>query len=128
MSKMKTYQLKQEHLDKLNKSPVRLAKWVEALQSGEYKQGRESLYDAHDCTYCCLGVAERAINGNTQGNMIYLDYPSELKRHATFDGMLLEDMKTNCGVTFAGLNDEDRLTFKQIANLLLGKKVRKKIN
>lgn len=128
MSNMRTYQLRQEHLDKLNKSPVRLAKWVEALQSGEYKQGRESLYNDQDCTYCCLGVAERVINGNTQGNMGYLDYPSELKRHATFDGMLLEDMETDCGVSFAGLNDAFGLTFNQIANLLLGKKVRKEIN
>ncbi len=30
------------------------AKWVEALRSGKYRQGREQLRD-HD-TYCCLGV------------------------------------------------------------------------
>lgn len=35
------------------------AKWVEALRSGEYKQGRHSLKDTLDPKgpkYCCLGV------------------------------------------------------------------------
>lgn len=31
------------------------AKWVEALRSGTYKQGRHALRRAND-TYCCLGV------------------------------------------------------------------------
>lgn len=34
-------------------------KWVEALRSGEYKQGRASLKEETEkgYTYCCLGVA-----------------------------------------------------------------------
>ena len=31
-------------------------KWVEALESGEYKQGKTYLRDSED-KYCCLGVA-----------------------------------------------------------------------
>jgi hypothetical protein len=31
-------------------------KWIEALRSGRFKQGRGSLRDAHD-NHCCLGVA-----------------------------------------------------------------------
>lgn len=31
-------------------------KWVEALRSGKYKQGRGQLKDTQD-QYCCLGVA-----------------------------------------------------------------------
>jgi hypothetical protein len=34
-------------------------KWVDALRSGEYKQGRGSLRQKHeggDATYCCMGV------------------------------------------------------------------------
>lgn len=30
-------------------------KWVKALLSGRYKQGRSALYRGHE-TYCCLGV------------------------------------------------------------------------
>jgi hypothetical protein len=33
------------------------AKWIAALRSGEYKQGRHELYDNVNKTYCCLGVA-----------------------------------------------------------------------
>jgi hypothetical protein len=32
-------------------------KWLEALRSGEYKQGKGYLYNSVDNTYCCLGVA-----------------------------------------------------------------------
>lgn len=31
-------------------------KWVEALRSGEYKQGRFLLYNEIENAYCCLGV------------------------------------------------------------------------
>lgn len=32
-------------------------KWVAALRSGEYKQGKTHLYKSASDTYCCLGVA-----------------------------------------------------------------------
>lgn len=40
---------------------VRLGKWVNALRSGEYKQGKEALFDGEG--YCCLGVADRVCFG-----------------------------------------------------------------
>ena len=36
-------------------------KWVKALRSGKYKQGKSFLYSPND-TYCCLGVLAK-ING-----------------------------------------------------------------
>ncbi len=46
-------------------------KWVAALRSGEYKQGKGALLDSSDC-FCCLGVAgivggcsKRALQGYT---------------------------------------------------------------
>ena len=32
------------------------ARWIAALLSGEYKQGKEALYNNLDDSYCCLGV------------------------------------------------------------------------
>lgn len=32
------------------------SRWVKALLSGRYKQGREYLYDSHGPDFCCLGV------------------------------------------------------------------------
>jgi hypothetical protein len=37
-------------------------KWVQALRSGEYKQGTTLLYNKEQNTYCCLGVLS-VING-----------------------------------------------------------------
>jgi hypothetical protein len=31
-------------------------RWVDALRSGEYEQGKECLHDSSDNTFCCLGV------------------------------------------------------------------------
>lgn len=31
-------------------------KWVEALRSGQYQQGKKMLHSLRDDTYCCLGV------------------------------------------------------------------------
>lgn len=42
------------------KLPVKFkAKWVAALRSGKFKQGKGSLHNTHKNTYCCLGVAAR---------------------------------------------------------------------
>lgn len=32
-------------------------KWVKALRSGKYKQGKYKLHNKSDDTFCCLGVA-----------------------------------------------------------------------
>ena len=37
------------------KEAIRL--WVDALRSGEYKQGKEVLHNIKNNTFCCLGVA-----------------------------------------------------------------------
>jgi hypothetical protein len=37
---------------------ARLKRWVAALRSGDYKQGRGRLVDYKNC-YCCLGVAAK---------------------------------------------------------------------
>jgi hypothetical protein len=36
-------------------------KWVAALRSGEYKQGREELFNKRKGCYCCLGVAGKLL-------------------------------------------------------------------
>lgn len=41
-----------------------LAKWLAALRSGEYKQGKGSL-KSHE-GYCCLGVLQCALDGDVE--------------------------------------------------------------
>lgn len=46
--------------------------WIEALESGEYKQGKGVLHDDETNTYCCLGVLA-TINNLPTGNLVELD-------------------------------------------------------
>lgn len=39
-------------------------KWLEALRSGEYKQGRGFLYHPATDSYCCLGVLKEVSDGD----------------------------------------------------------------
>lgn len=56
--------------------PEMKKRWVEALRSGKYKQGKGRLHDEVHDTYCCLGVLNEiedlgipgeagALDGNT---------------------------------------------------------------
>jgi hypothetical protein len=40
----------------INLTPQQFNDWLAALRSGEYKQGRGTLCNAYDNSYCCLGV------------------------------------------------------------------------
>lgn len=51
--------------DELKMQPELKAKWVAALRSGEFKQGKERL--EKDGRFCCLGVLNR-IQGNENGD------------------------------------------------------------
>lgn len=56
-------------MNKENKLPPDFkAKWVAALRSGEYKQGRSNLYDSEKDAFCCLGVAG-VLNGCSLASM-----------------------------------------------------------
>jgi len=46
-------------------NPDDKTKWVAALRSGEYKQGAGRLYIPETDSYCCLGVAVKAIDNIT---------------------------------------------------------------
>lgn len=55
-------------------TPELKAKWIAALRSGEYPQGRKRLKSSDG--YCCLGVL-CAITGNNT-DLEYRSYPSEV--------------------------------------------------
>lgn len=40
-------------------------KWIEALESGEYKQGKSTLCGV-DGSYCCLGVLEKVVENEVE--------------------------------------------------------------
>jgi hypothetical protein len=61
----------------MEKLPIEFKeKWVKALRSGRYKQGKDTLYSRGK--YCCLGVACR-VGGLPAGKIksCYIELPSE---------------------------------------------------
>lgn len=82
-------------------------RWVEALESGEYKQHRRALYAGNDsddpnCARCCLGVGTYVLGVRLWGGGLTGAVGSTRK----LSGVLV------------AANDDDLLTFPEIAALL----------
>lgn len=112
-------------------------KWVAALRSGEYKQGRGTLkYTDRDdnAAYCCLGVlcevaVKEGVLSSPTTPAMYGDwyYGAEEEQSAlpvvvqdwaglTGPGRLLTSVEG--AHSLIGLNDELRLSFEQIADVI----------
>ena len=87
------------------------AKWLEALRSGDYKQGRNAL--KQDGCFCCLGVLCDIID------------PNGWNEYGHFDGdrnYLSSGVKETVGMTpwevsqVADMNDCERKSFTEIAD------------
>lgn len=55
----------------LSKIRSRIQKWVNALESGQYKQGRLALSD-DDNNYCCLGVGNKVCRLHESSNTVFV--------------------------------------------------------
>ena len=108
-------------------------RWIKALKSGEYVQGKDRLYNPEDNTYCCLGVLcklyakdkkkglQKVINmpGSDEGAVL----PSAVAKWAGIEGELDIYNSPNVitstrQVELVTLNDHDNLTFEEIADIL----------
>lgn len=98
-------------------------KWLEALRSGEYKQGKASLRsfkqdpDSKDFAYCCLGIAcivagykPKEINGVYVDGAKYPRVPSVLYNGST------GTVSYRLGVMNDGEEGVKPKSFAQIAN------------
>lgn len=92
-------------------------KWLAALRSGEYKQGRQQLVNIKlgNSTYCCLGVA-CSIVGISDDVMGSNGEPGELKGYLGKIPIVLRDRQYGIVKTLTAMNDTERLSFKKIAN------------
>lgn len=82
-------------------------RWLKALRSGKYKQGKEVLYDETDDSYCCIGVLCR----------ITERIPKDACSWGMHGWETLEGMSHEQGIKLAEMNDKGR-SFKQIANYI----------
>lgn len=97
-------------------------KWVAALRSGKYKQGKDFLYNKDEDTYCCLGVACKVagVGDNSLAGLATIkDYPvfSKLPR------AIVGDDDVNAVVDFlTAINDGRKFYFA--SDPFTGKKVK----
>ena len=100
-----------------------IQKWCDALRSGEYKQGEESLQN--DKGFCCLGVAckvfipESKIKRKSRApTQLFGPFPS----HQSFAPMWLKDININFEARtmkrLSILNDSGEYNFNEIADML----------
>ncbi len=99
----------------------RIQKWVKALRSGKYKQGRGALQSKKG--YCCLGVLckitipEKDLSLNCEGRLLgLLPGGQGNSREWTKQVNIIFDDKT--GTDLVTLNDNKKLTFDEIADSL----------
>lgn len=85
------------------------AKWLEALRSGEFKQGKSRLVDCG--RYCCLGVLA-AVSDFTSDSGIFL-YSDKLRQVGNGDAFLDSSVQSR----LANFNDEGR-PFAEIADYI----------
>jgi len=108
------------------------SKWLRALESGNFKQTRDSLFNKIDNKsygYCCLGVACQ-INGFTKDKTAYesgMTAPKHIKLEKPFIGItevpnkfFETEFNFKQGTTYAcvEMNDEKNMSFREIAKEL----------
>ena len=94
-------------------------KWVKALRSGKYKQTQENLYK--NDKFCCLGVLAMECG---RKNLELDDITDEPELHSAFvNNKIMDTMNSLIPSSnekvqnyLIGLNDENRHSFKKIAN------------
>lgn len=95
--------------------------WINALRSGEFKQGYNQLQKGD--TYCCLGVAckvlipEHKLEIDEDGDM-YGIMPGIQSYCPKWLDEIAEDFTNKTGRELPNLNDAAGLTFDEIADLL----------
>lgn len=100
--------------------------WINALRSGEYKQGKDDLYSQLTDRYCCLGVLAKINNLPTDFSLLTFE------DHHTINLCLSSEEFTTAGelprmgieipnnpcMSLSALNDAGGYSFSDIADLL----------
>jgi hypothetical protein len=102
-------------------------KWLTALRSGNYKQGRFVLRNPLD-QYCCLGVlCDISSLGNWVSFNTYFQYTTKTSGNAEGLCFLPEEVEYSLQLPYneesklSDMNDVERMSFEQIANYIENK-------
>lgn len=95
--------------------------WIEALRSGEYKQGTAKLKaENHNgvCTYCCLGVLREVLRKIGKWPKVDECSIGFLQYYDQEDNAIQIKLHHSNQAILAELNDEDNKSFAQIADYI----------
>lgn len=100
-------------------------KWITALRSGEYKQGRHALKTT-DGSYCCLGVLQHVVNGDVEryarDDCTLWDLPKKKPSEAwcLANGVLggMSWVPKGQSRSLMSMNDTGEYTFDEIADVI----------
>lgn len=93
--------------------------WVSALRSGDYKQGRDKLYDLKTDSYCCLGVLQKITGCDTNAENESLISGDILNDGVGFiESLNMQLSMLNDGYYVDLLAAEYTLNFDEIADLI----------
>lgn len=96
--------------------------WINALDSGKYKQTKKTLQDKNG--YCCLGVGcdvmmgERALREYGGTKLLIGVLPEDQPRCPAFLKQINNDFKIQTGYKLSVLNDDRGFSFQEIATCL----------
>jgi hypothetical protein len=93
-------------------------KWIEALRSGEYKQGENALFHRTDNTFCCLGVAYHVATGELPVDGYYFIPSTGVSPDFEFAATIPDILRGGAGIAaqLAQMNDCRRTPFPEIAD------------
>lgn len=107
-----------------HKNAEAVKKWVKALRSGEYKQGKNYLKNI-DRTFCCLGVACAIAKkeGIIDKNFVLIDKGdlsnnSELIKVKNWLGLRTGRGEFDKYLSLVSLNDDKEFDFKMISDVI----------
>lgn len=100
-------------------------RWVKALRSGKYKQGRDYLHKTGPDRFCCLGVAcdlyQKAVGGLTEQKSDYEVRYDDNGTSLPDPVMKWLGIKSACGSLSGGnlqARNDRGTSFKQIADII----------
>lgn len=112
----------------MDTSEKRFTKWMAALRSGDYVQGRKFLADVRgsgglgELAYCCMGVGLHVL-GATLAELKSRCYPFQVHLQGQLEhetGRDLLGLAPSEEIALGLLNDKYKLTFPQIAAFIDG--------
>ena len=95
--------------------------WIKALKSGKYKQGRLTLHNKKNDSYCCLGVANKVCKLGEHEDFDFLEEQFEDLGLISSSGEIIDGFKFPRGknkyIGLTSMNDSG-VTFNKIAEFI----------